>query len=78
MPCIYENRSVWHDAGSDTRFQLKEFLMQEVNRAWSENDPCGEISCKWNEESVHVIVNVGDEVRSFVTFDIKREPKGVC
>ena len=70
MEYIYENRSVRHDAGPDMRFQLKEFLMQEVNRAWAENHPCGEISCKWNDESVHVIVKVGDEVRSSVSFNI--------
>lgn len=72
MTYIYENRSVRHDAGPDMRFQLKEFLMQEVNRAWSENDPCGEISCQWDETSVHVIIKVGTEVRSSVTFDIQR------
>lgn len=75
MTYISENRSVRHDAGPDIRFQLKEFLMQEVNRAWSENDPLGEFSCKWDEESVHFIVKVGDEVRSFVTFDVKHESK---
>ena len=70
MPYIYEDRSVRHDAGPDTRFQLKEFLMQEVNRAWSENDPCGEISCEWDEKSVTVFIKVGPEVRSRVTFTI--------
>ena len=70
MTYICENRSVIHDAGPDMRFQLKEFLMQEVNRAWSENNPCGEISCKWDEKSVHVLIKVGDEVRSSVTFEI--------
>ena len=71
MAYIYENRSVKHDAGPDMRFQLKEFLMQEVNRAWAENNSYGEISCKWNEESVHVIVKAGEDVLSFVTFDVK-------
>lgn len=67
---IYENRSVRHDAGPDTRFQLKEFLMQEVNRAWSENDPCGEVSCEFDETSVHVLIKVGTEVLSSVSFKI--------
>lgn len=70
MTYIQENRSVRHDAGPDIRFQLKEFLMQEVNRAWAENDPCGEISCEWYEKSVSVFVKAGSEVRSSVTFTI--------
>lgn len=70
MSYIYENRCVRHDAGPDIRFQLKEFLMQEVNRAWFENDPCGKISCEWDETSVHVLIKVDAEVRSSVSFKI--------
>jgi len=70
MTYIYENRSVRHDAGPDTRFQLKEFLMQEVNRAWAENDPCGQISCKWDEVSVSVCVKVEDNVVSQVKYTV--------
>lgn len=70
MAYIYENRSVRHDAEPDMRFQLKEFLMQEVNLAWAENDPCGEISCSWDEKSVSVLVRVGKELRSSVIFEI--------
>jgi len=68
MTYIYENRSVRHDAGPDTRFQLKEFLMQEVNRAWAENDPCGRISCEWDEVSVSVCVKVEDNAVSQVQY----------
>ena len=71
MKYIYENRSVQHDAGPDMRFQLKEFLMQEVERAWSENYPCGEVSCRWDEDSVDVTIKVDEEVRSSVTFRIR-------
>ena len=70
MKYIHENRSVRHVADLDTRFQLKEFLMQEVNRAWSENHPCGEVSLEWDETSVHVLIKVDSEVRSSVTFMI--------
>jgi len=70
MTYIYENRSVRHDAGPDTRFQLKEFLMQEVNRAWAENDPCGRISCEWDEVSVSVVVKVEDNAVSQVQYTV--------
>lgn len=70
MSYIYESRSVRHDAGPDMRFQLKDFLMREVNRAWVENDPCGEISCSWGEKSVSVLIKVGSEIISSVSFKI--------
>ena len=68
MTYIYENRSVRHDAGPDTRFQFKEFLMQEVNRAWAENDPCGEISCTWDEDSITIRVLSGGKPIAFTTY----------
>ncbi len=73
MPYIYENRSVRHDAGPDTRFQLKEFLMQEVNRAWAENDPCGGISCSWNEDYLTVSVLSSGKTIASTSYAIMRE-----
>lgn len=70
MKYIYENRSVRHDAEPDVRFQLKEFLMQEVNRAWAENHPCGRISCEWDEVSVSVCIKVEDNTVSQVQYTV--------
>lgn len=73
MTYIYENRSVIHDAGPDTRFQLKEFLMQEVNRAWADNNPCGGISCSWDEDYLAVSVLAGDKTVAHTVYNIVRE-----
>lgn len=73
MTYICENRSVRHDAGPDIRFQLKEFLMQEVNRAWAENDPCGKISCEWAENSITIKVMACDKTIAHTVYNIARE-----
>ena len=67
---IYENRSVRHYDGPDVRLSMKEFLIQEVNRAWAENDPCGRISCEWDEVSVSVCVKVEDNAVSQVQYTV--------
>lgn len=72
MPYIYENRSVWHDAGPDIRFQLKEFLMQEVNRAWAENDPYGQISCSWDEDSLNISISSGGKPIASTVYKIMK------
>jgi hypothetical protein len=72
MTYIYENRSVWHDAGPDTRFQLKEFLMQEVNRAWAENDPDGQIACSWDEDSLNINISSGGKPTASTVYKIMK------
>ena len=69
---IYENRSVWHDAGPDTRFLLKEFLMQEVNRAWAENHPYCQISCSWDEVSLNIDISSGGEPITSTVYKIMK------
>lgn len=73
MAYIYENRSVRHDAGPDMRFQLKEFLMQEVNRAWAENHPCGGVSCSWDEDYLVVSVLSSGNTIASTSYSIVRE-----
>ncbi len=72
MKYIYENRSVRHVAELDTRFQLKEFLMQEVNRAWSENYPCGGVSCSWDEDSLNISISSGGKPIASTVYKIMK------
>jgi hypothetical protein len=70
---IMETRRVRHDIEQNDMADLKDYLMYEVDRAWRENHPCGQMELSWNEYAVHAVVKSGDMVLSDTQYTLVKE-----
>lgn len=70
---IMETRRVRHELEYDAMTDLENHLKSEIERAWYDNRPCGQMELSWEENSVRAVVKDGDMVLSDTQYTLVKE-----